>query len=195
LWFPIWDTRSGHCHMSASCLFVLSLRCPAARPWPASFSLSPSRFDLFWIIRFQSPASLCNPQGGWLVPGVHRGQAGAAIHYHQPRVEPQPCRRPLSAAGGRFAGRGAQPAQRRQLSCGIRRAIWCLFWCLFVPGFHSLRCSIMQSLVIAYVLYINELCWFPRNCATPCNLAKNRLKIRRPQGRGGSSPPPGTMIR
>jgi len=79
--------------------------------------------------------------------------------------------------------------------CGIRRVVWCMFWCLFVPGFCSLRCIIMQSLVIAYVLYINELCYLPRNCATPCNLANNRLKIRRPKGRGGSIPPPGTNKR
>jgi hypothetical protein len=38
----------------------------------------------------------------------------------------------------------------------------------------------MPSLVIAYMLYINELCWFQQSCATPCNLPKNRLKIRRP---------------
>jgi len=76
---------------------------------------------------------------------------------------------------------------------GIRRAFWCLFWCLFVPGFCSIPCSIMQSNVVVHLLYINWLCWFQRKSATPCNMLKNRLKIRRPQGHGGSTPPPGTI--
>ena len=50
----------------------------------------------------------------------------------------------------------------------------------------------MQSNVMEHLLYIKGLCWFRRKCARPCNMPKNRLKIRRSQGRGGSTPPPGT---
>ena len=41
---------------------------------------------------------------------------------------------------------------------------------------------------------LNALCAMLRPPATPCKTAKNGLKIRWPQGRGGSSPPPGTKL-
>lgn len=43
-------------------------------------------------------------------------------------------------------------------------------------------------------MYINILCDILRRFATRCKIAKNGLKIRRKQFRGGSSPPPGTIL-
>ena len=45
---------------------------------------------------------------------------------------------------------------------------------------------------MTYVLHIKEICIFLRERATHCKIRKIRLKIRRSQGRGGSTPPPGT---
>jgi hypothetical protein len=50
----------------------------------------------------------------------------------------------------------------------------------------------MQSKVMAYVLYIKEICDFLRESATYCKMPKIRLKIRRASALGGSTPPPGT---
>jgi hypothetical protein len=46
---------------------------------------------------------------------------------------------------------------------------------------------------MTYVLHIKEICIFLRERATHCKIRKIRLKIRRPQGHGGSTPPPGTI--
>ena len=45
---------------------------------------------------------------------------------------------------------------------------------------------------MTYVLYIKELYDILRESATHCKMPKSGLKIRRSQGRGGSTPPPGT---
>jgi hypothetical protein len=47
---------------------------------------------------------------------------------------------------------------------------------------------------MTYVLHIKEICIFLRERATHCKIRQIRLKIRRPQGHGGSTPPPGTKI-
>ena len=47
---------------------------------------------------------------------------------------------------------------------------------------------------MTYLLYTKVLCLLWQSGAASCNFPKNRLKIRRPQGRGGSSPPLGTNV-
>jgi len=54
-------------------------------------------------------------------------------------------------------------------------------------------CSTVRTLDATYLKILNEICYLLREYAEPCKMAINRLKIRRPQGRGGSSPPLGTI--
>jgi len=74
-------------------------------------------------------------------------------------------------------------------------AVWCLFWCMLVLGFSARGCSCLQSRDRHKPIITSKICGIVRNLAALCKTPLNGLKIRRPQGRGGSSPPLGTMAK
>ena len=67
-----------------------------------------------------------------------------------------------------------------------------LFWWLLVLDFRAVDCNILQSRTYCNCMSINGLFTILRQRPTQSKHPESGLKIRRPQGRGGSSPPPGT---
>ena len=99
--------------------------------------------------------------------------------------------------------RAKQPSNSHQIASarpkidsipGKNPILWlsgCFDGCSF-PTFVQLTAIFCVTSAVHTMLTIRRLCDKLREFASRCKLTKNGLKIRRPQGRGGSSPPPGT---